>query len=73
MKNCSKKIKILRITPCLIMKANFKINKKNDFYEITPPDLLENNKQNQTQFEEYLKTLPTGWNLWSIRNSSNKS
>ena len=55
------------------MKANFKINKKDD-YSTDPDsqDLSTDENQNHTEFEEYVKTLPKGWNLWSIRNSSNK-
>ncbi len=55
------------------MKANFKINKKDDCStNMDCPDLSVHDKQNSDEFEEYMKTLPKGWNLWSTRNSSNK-
>ena len=53
------------------MKANFKINKKDEF---SNPDSIDFPTEDNTQssFEEYVRTLPKGWNLWSLRNSSNK-
>ena len=55
------------------MKANFKINKIDECSNDTDSsNLFPNVKQNEIEFEEYVKTLPKGWNLWSIRNISNK-
>ena len=55
------------------MRANFKINKRDDSSNDTDSsDLTINDIHNEKDFEDYVKTLPKGWNLWSIRNNSNK-
>jgi|TARA_B110001454_G_scaffold185884_1_gene182321 hypothetical protein len=50
------------------MKANFKLNKIDNF---VPSVDNSDDLQNLVEFDEYLKTLPKGWNLWSTRKSSN--
>lgn len=53
------------------MKANFDIKKINASKNSN--DLKNNDiKNNDVDYDEYLKTLPKGWNLWSMRNQSNK-
>tara|TARA_B110000467_G_C18042747_1_gene326780 strand:+ start:436 stop:597 length:162 start_codon:yes stop_codon:yes gene_type:complete len=53
------------------MKANFKIKKDEDS-SVQTNNLDSITNENQNEFEEYVKTLPKGWNLWSTRNRSNK-
>jgi|SaaInlStandDraft_6_1057023.scaffolds.fasta_scaffold310701_2 hypothetical protein len=50
------------------MKANFKLNEINN--SVSSTDDLKDSK-NLLEFDEYLETLPKGWNLWSTRNNSN--
>ncbi len=53
------------------MKSNFKINEKdNSLKESDSLDSLSIDKLNDVNFDDFLKTLPKGWNLWSIRNTS---
>jgi hypothetical protein len=55
------------------MKSNFKINdidKSLDGDNSSDSVLLDN--PNDLDFDDVINSLPKGWNLWSIRNSSNK-
>jgi len=47
------------------MKANFKLNKIDNSVS------SNNDVDEHLEFDEYLETLPKGWNLWLTRNSSN--
>jgi len=52
------------------MKTNFKIKKDDNLSVQTNNfDSLTDENQNQNDFEDYVKTLPKGWNLWSTRNN----
>jgi len=48
------------------MKANFKIKDEKS-------DEEQNSDKNEKQaYENHLKSIPKGWNLWSLRSSKNK-
>jgi len=51
------------------MKSNFKINNL-DEDKVSNFNLLD--KSDDSNFDDILNSLPKGWNLWSIRNTSNK-
>jgi len=51
------------------MKSNFKISDKDKSVDESTNLIKESKDAN---FDDILNSLPKGWNLWSIRNSSKK-
>ncbi len=55
------------------MKSNFKINDiDKPLDEDNSSNFISHDKSKDVNFEDVLNSLPKGWNLWSIRNTSNK-
>lgn len=48
------------------MKANFKIDKS--VSDTEAQNSTQSEDLTEAEFEEFLRTLTPGWNLWSIRS-----
>jgi hypothetical protein len=53
------------------MKSNFKINDIDQSVDQNPSDSTLDDESKDTNFDDVINSLPKGWNLWSMRNSSN--
>jgi len=54
------------------LKTNFQKNEDKTSEIKDEENTTEKKDLTQEEFEEYIETLPKGWNIWSIRSNSKK-
>jgi len=55
------------------MKSNFKINDTDESLDKgNSLNSILDDKSKDVNFDDVFNSLPKGWNLWSMRNTSNK-